>query len=108
MAITRPLAARGVQSLHWIKRDRALAMQLAYGTVQRRATLDYVAERLTSRPIKRLDAPVRAALELGLFQLLFLDRIPVHAAVNETVGLLSGRGAGLAKLPRLVPFDRGT
>ncbi len=77
------------------ERERALAMQLAYGTVQRRATLDYVAERLTSRPIKRLDAPVRAALELGLFQLLFLDRIPVHAAVNETVGLVSGRGAGL-------------
>jgi 16S rRNA (cytosine967-C5)-methyltransferase len=76
-------------------RDRALATALAYGTVQRRATLDYVAERLTNRSIKRLDPPVRAALELGLYQLLFLDRVPVHAAVNETVGLVEGRGAGL-------------
>jgi 16S rRNA (cytosine967-C5)-methyltransferase len=76
-------------------RDRALATALAYGTVQRRATLDYVAERLTNRSVKRLDPPVRAALELGLFQLLFLDRVPVHAAVNETVGLVDGRGAGL-------------
>jgi 16S rRNA (cytosine967-C5)-methyltransferase len=79
-------------------RDRALATQLAYGTVQRRATLDFVAERLSSRPPSKLEAPVLTALRLGLFQLLFLDRIADHAAVNDSVELAkleSRGGAGL-------------
>jgi 16S rRNA (cytosine967-C5)-methyltransferase len=69
------------------RRDRALAMQLAYGTVQRRATLDHVAARFSSRPPAKLDPPVLAAVRLGLFQLLFLDGIAPHAAVNESVEL---------------------
>ncbi len=79
-------------------RDRALAMRLAYGAVQRRATLDHVAGALAGRPVARLDPPVRAALRLGLLQLLFLDAIPAHAAVDESVELAKGagsRGAGL-------------
>src|SRR5690348_3461607 len=79
-------------------RDRALATQLAFGTVQRRATLDHVIEQLADRPAARLDAGVRNALRLGLYQLLFLDRVPAHAAVAESVQLAkqaSPRGAGL-------------
>jgi 16S rRNA (cytosine967-C5)-methyltransferase len=79
-------------------RERALATQLAYGTVQRRATLDHVAERLVERPLEKLDQPVLAALRIGLFQLLYLDGIAEHAAVNESVALVKGsgrRGAGL-------------
>jgi len=75
-------------------RDRAFARQLAFGTVQRRRTLDHVIGRLTDR--RRLDPPVRAALQLGLYQLLFLDGVPDHAAVDETVELAKrSRGAGL-------------
>ncbi len=73
-------------------RDRALAMQLAYGSVQRRATLDHVAGILGSRRAERLDPPVLAALRLGLFQLLFLDGVPEHAAVNESVELAAQAG----------------
>ena len=69
-------------------RERALATALAYGTIQRRATLDYVASELGTRPPGRLDPPVLAALRLGLFQLLFLAGIPEHAAVNESVELV--------------------
>lgn len=69
-------------------RERALATALAYGTVQRRATLDYVASELSSRAPDRLDPAVLAALRLGLFQLLFLAGIPEHAAVNESVELV--------------------
>jgi 16S rRNA (cytosine967-C5)-methyltransferase len=79
-------------------RERALAMQLAYGTVQRAATLDHVIERLARRPAGRLDAPVLAALRLGVFQLAYLDRVPAHAAVGESVELAktdAPRGAGL-------------
>jgi 16S rRNA (cytosine967-C5)-methyltransferase len=69
-------------------RDRALAMALSYGTVQRLATLDYVAAALADRPLERLDAPVLAALRLGLFELLFLGGSASHATVNETVELV--------------------
>jgi 16S rRNA (cytosine967-C5)-methyltransferase len=75
-------------------RERALARQLAFGAIQRRRTLDHVVGALTDR--RRLDPPVRVALQLGLLQLLFLDGIPDHAAVDESVGLVKrSRGAGL-------------
>ncbi len=83
-------------------RERALATALAYGTVQRRATLDYVASAFLSRPIEKLDAPVLGALRLGLFQLLFLDGIADHAAVNESVELTKRSSQGGATLVNAV------
>jgi 16S rRNA (cytosine967-C5)-methyltransferase len=68
-------------------RDRALAMRLAYGAVQRKGTLDHLIERLTERPAKALDAPVLAALRLGLYELLYLSGAPDYAVVAETVEL---------------------
>jgi len=79
-------------------RDRALAMQLAYGVVQRVATLDHLVSGLAKRPVERLDPAVLAALRLGAFQLVFLDGVAAHAAVGESVELAkadSPRGAGL-------------
>ena len=79
-------------------RERSLAMTLAYGTVQRRATLDYVAARLCSRPLPSLEPGALAALRLGILQLLFLDGIAEHAAVHESVELAKRStrgGAGL-------------
>jgi 16S rRNA (cytosine967-C5)-methyltransferase len=81
------------------ERDQALARRLAYGTVQRARTLDHAIETIGRRPVRRLDAPVRAALRLGAFQLVFLDGVPRYAAVNESVELV--RRAGLE---RAVPF----
>jgi 16S rRNA (cytosine967-C5)-methyltransferase len=76
-------------------RERAFAMQLAYGTVQRRATLDHFAERLSGRTASQIDPELLAALRLGLFQLVFLDGVAEHAAVNESVELAKlGRGQG--------------
>ena len=80
-------------------RDRSLARQLAYGTVQRTRTLDYVIEKTGRRPVRKLDEPVRAALRLGAFQLAFLDGVPRYAAVNESVELVRR-----ARLERAVPF----
>ena len=79
-------------------RDRALAMTLAYGTVQRRAALDHVGQRLCNRPLASLEPGALAALRLGLDQILFLDGIASHAAVHESVELAkhgSRGGAGL-------------
>jgi len=55
-------------------------------------TLDHVTERLARHP-DRLDAGVRAALRLGLFQLLFLDGVAEHAAVSQSVALARGSGS---------------
>jgi 16S rRNA (cytosine967-C5)-methyltransferase len=79
-------------------RDRALATRLAYGAVQRRATLDHVIEILAGRPVAKLEPGVLAALRLGVLQLAFFDRVPAHAAVGESVELAKGAsraGAGL-------------
>jgi 16S rRNA (cytosine967-C5)-methyltransferase len=76
-------------------RDRAFAQQLVYGTVQRRATLDYVLTALSARPVASIDPPLRDTLRLGLFQLLFLGGVPDHAAVEQTVELAKlERGGG--------------
>ncbi|HYH91421.1 MAG TPA: 16S rRNA (cytosine(967)-C(5))-methyltransferase RsmB [Solirubrobacteraceae bacterium] len=79
-------------------RDLGLATRLAYGAVQRRATLDHVIEALAGRALERLEPAVVAALRLGTFQLAYLDRVPAHAAVGESVELAkesSRRGGGL-------------
>jgi 16S rRNA (cytosine967-C5)-methyltransferase len=79
-------------------RDRALAMRLSYGAIQRRGTLDHLIERLARRPVDRLDAPLLAALRLGLYELLYLSGAPDHAIVADCVELAKsgpGRGHGL-------------
>ena len=83
-------------------RDRALATRLAYGTVQRLATLDHLVTTLARRPPARLEPVVLAALRLGLFQLVYLDRIPDHAAVGESVALVKPHSTGGAKLVNAV------
>ena len=77
------------------ERDRAFAMQLAYGTVQRVRTLDHAIDTLGRRPVRKLDAPVVAALRIGAYQLAFMDGVPPHAAANESVELV--RTAGLER-----------
>src|SRR3954453_4098044 len=75
--------------------DRAFAQQLAYGTIQRRLTLDYVIGRLSARPLAQLDPPLLDALRIGIYQLLFMDSVPDHAAVAETVELAkAAKGSG--------------
>ena len=79
-------------------RDRALAMRLAYGAVQRRGTLDPLIERLADRSARRLDAAVLAALRLGLYELLYLGGAPARAVVADSVELAKrsgSRGHGL-------------
>ncbi len=77
-------------------RERAQAQRLAYGAVQRRGTTDAAVERLAERSVRLLDPPVIAALRLGLFELLFADGTPDHAAVDQAVELVKGAGAAHA------------
>src|SRR6266498_6098463 len=80
------------------ERERAFAQRLAYGSVQRRRTLDHAIETLGKRPVRKLDPPVLAALRLGAYQLGYLEVAP-HAAANESVELVRR-----ARLERAVPF----
>jgi 16S rRNA (cytosine967-C5)-methyltransferase len=77
-------------------RERAQAQRLAYGAVQRRGTADAAIARLGDRPLRELDPPVLAGLRLGLFELLFADATPDHAAVDQAVELVKGASAAHA------------
>jgi 16S rRNA (cytosine967-C5)-methyltransferase len=73
-------------------RDRALAMRLAYGAVQRKGTLDHLIAGLADRPVARLDPAVIAALRLGLYELLYLTGSPDYAVVADAVELAKTQG----------------
>src|ERR1700752_4660849 len=68
--------------------DRALCHELVMGVLRWQLYLDKVVEHFSGRTANSLDAPVRLALRLGLYQLRFLSRIPASAAVNESVNLV--------------------
>ena len=74
--------------------DKGLATALLYGVTERRLTLDYQISRLSARPVESLDMAVLTALRMGLYQLIYMDRIPPHAAINETVSLCAKKTAG--------------
>lgn len=81
--------ARGLDT-----RERAFAMRLAFGTVQRKLSLDHMIEAL-ARPAAELDAATLAALRLGIYQLAYLDAGGEHAIVGESVELAkAGHGVG--------------
>ncbi|MDX6603150.1 MAG: rRNA (cytosine967-C5)-methyltransferase [Solirubrobacterales bacterium] len=74
-------------------RERGQAQRLAFGTVQRRGTIDTALEGLVDRPLRDLDPPVLAGLRLGTYELLFADATPDHAAVDQAVELVKRSGA---------------
>ena len=67
------------------ERDRALLTELVYGTVRWRGRLDWHLDRLSRTRPEKIDPAVRVLIRLALYQILFLDRIPNHAAVNDSV-----------------------
>lgn len=82
------------------RRDAALATQICFGVQQNRLLLDYYLSRFSNVPLKRMESKVVHALRVGLYQMLFLSRIPHSAAVNSAVELTrthckNPRAAGL-------------
>ncbi len=65
--------------------DKALASRLFYGVIERRLTLDHVIASASSVPLKKMHPAVRETLRVAVYQLLFMDKVPVSAAVNEAV-----------------------
>ncbi len=77
-------------------KDAALATRLVYGVIERKITLDYNISRYLKDPIRKLRPDVLVCLRIGAYQILFSDRIPARAAVNESVNLAKELGASYA------------
>ena len=77
-------------------KEKKFVSALVYGVTERRITLDYNFSLYLSQPIKKLKPEVLTALRLGAYQILFMDKIPVSAAVNESVKLAKKNGAAFA------------
>ena len=74
--------------------DRHLYTALVYGVTERKTTLEFLLGKFSARPVEELDATVRVALCMGLYQLIYLDRVPDHAALDETVSLVPRKVSG--------------
>lgn len=68
-------------------RDRALTTRLVYGTLAWQGLLDWHLGNLANREVASLDLPLRVILRMGMYQILLLERIPPHAAVDTSVEL---------------------
>lgn len=77
-------------------RDTAFAVTLVYGVLENKLTLDYNISLYLSDKTARLKSNVRNTLRVGAYQLLFLDKIPQSAAVNESVKITKALGAKFA------------
>lgn len=80
--IDRELAGTGMKGP-----DRGLFTELVYGILRRQGTIDHIIRQFSTQPPEKLESSVRMLLRLGLYQMFYLDRVPVSAAVNETVKL---------------------
>ncbi len=76
--------------------DRNLTTTLVLGVLRWQIALDALIQPLLSRPDAELASPVATAIRLGAFQLRYLDRIPAHAALSESVELVRSAGHGHA------------
>ncbi len=84
------------------QRDRALLTELVYGVLRWRARLDWHIDQLSKTRPDRIAPEVRVLLRLGLYQIMFLDRIPDHAAVNDAVEI-----AKSSQPPHIIRFING-
>ena len=76
------------------KKNAALYTALYMGVTEKLLTLDYVISQYSSIKIEKLDIETKNALRLGLYQLMFMDKIPEYSAVSETVNLCPKRSKG--------------
>ncbi|MBW4094831.1 MAG: rRNA small subunit methyltransferase B, partial [Acidobacteria bacterium] len=84
------------------RRDAGFATELAYGALRAQGTYDAILARCVDRPLNQLDPALLDALRIGAHQLLAM-RVPVHAALNQTVGLVRAVvGAGPSSLANAV------
>lgn len=89
-----------LERAHLAPRDRALATEITYGVLRWRGRLDWVIAQAAGRPIEVMPQPIRSVLRVAAYQLLFLDRVPAYAAVDQAVR--QARDFGPARLAGFV------
>jgi ribosomal RNA small subunit methyltransferase RsmB len=67
--------------------DKSFFTKLVYGCIERKITLDYIIGRFSSKKVNEIDREILDILRLGVYQIMFLDRVPDNAACNESVEL---------------------
>ncbi len=81
-ALSRLFINKGLESV-----DRAFTMQIVYGTLREKMKIDHVIAQFYRHSLSKMDIDVKNILRIGIYQLLFLDKVPKWAAVNESVEL---------------------
>jgi len=69
------------------RRDTNLALKIVLGTIQMQRTLDYIIRHFSNIPMNKIQKDIMRILRIGLYQILYLDRVPDFASVNSTVSL---------------------
>ena len=77
-------------------RDKSFVSNLFYGVIERQLTIDYQLSIYLSKPLKKLKPEVLTIMRMGAYQLLFMDKVPDSAAVNESIKLSKKNGASYA------------
>lgn len=85
-----------VRELSLDSTDCAFISRLVYGVTERKLTLDFVISQFLNQPIKKLKAEVLVILRIGTYQILYMDKIPDSAAVNESVTLAKNNKSSYA------------
>ena len=78
------------------EKDSSLLCVLVYGVIERKITLDFIIDTLSTLSPSKIELNIRNILRMGLYQLIYLDSIPIHAAINESVELCPARSRGFA------------
>src|SRR5215469_7643235 len=84
------------KSTHLDSRDAGLASDIVFGVLRRQGEIDAEIEAYSKRAPEKLDAAVRIAIRMAIYQIRFLDRVPAHAAVNDSVELVRRAGKSSA------------
>ncbi len=77
-------------------RDKAFISALFYGVIERQITLDFQLSGHLSKPLKKLKPEVLVILRMGAYQILFMEKVPSSAAVNESVKIAKSKGCSFA------------
>lgn len=83
-------------------KDKAFANEVVYGTTKYRITLDYIIDQFSKTPVKKMKPLVRSIMRMSVYQLMFLDKIPDSAVINEAVKIIHQR-----KMSNLAGFVNG-
>lgn len=88
------MALKKALSSDMINQDKAFVTTLVYGVIDKKVTIDYVISRCSKLKLKKISKYILIILRMGIYQLMFMDKVPESAAVNESVKLAKRYGHG--------------